>query len=272
MEKNLRVLLATLTMVDRLYLLRNRNTPPLYKSGVRYEEEPGMQDDWCDIPTMLAMGHGDSEDLACWRAAELQNQKIDAWPTLEKEHGCLHPRVRYANGRVEDPARQLGMPHHHHKPCVALKNPGDLETRICFCMNIFRGSSASQRDQNLAHHSLRLLLGALTVIDADILRAYPILPSLYDPRMGCYYEVEPAGREDWQDVLTNFRRKSLDCEDAASHRAAELQVKHGIMAWPCFTYRVRPNASHLYHIHTRYPDGRIEDPSRILGMGRNTGI
>jgi hypothetical protein len=271
LEKNLKVLLAVLTMVDRLYLKTNRGqVAPLYKSGVRYEEEYGDQDDWQDIPTILAMRHGDSEDLACWRAAELQEQGIAAWPTLEKEHGCLHPRVRLPNGQVEDPARVLGM-RHHTKPCVALGAArGQKESRITFCMRVFNGSRASPQEDELAVETLRLMLGALTVIDMQILRAYPGLPNLYQG--GCYYEVEPAGREDWQDVITNFRRKSADCEDLACHRAAELQVRSGVNAWPRFTRRKRSNGSHLYHIQTRYPDGSIEDPSRVLGMGQNTGV
>jgi hypothetical protein len=273
LQKNLKVLLAALTMVDRLYLQTNKGkVPPVYRSGIRYEEEADGRDDWQDIPTTLALKKGDAEDLACWRAAELQEQGVMAWPTLEFDHGCLHPRVRYPNGRIEDPAKMMGMGH-HTKPCLAIRTPGTRETPIAFVMDVFHGSRVPQQKQALAHRTLRLLLGALTIIDCDILRRYPMLPRLYDPRMAVYYEVEPNGREDWQDVLTNFRRKSADCEDLASHRAAELQVKDGLNAWPCFTYKVRrTNGSHLYHIQTRYPDGSIEDPSRILGMGQNTGV
>jgi hypothetical protein len=405
LEQHMKTLLACLTMCDRLYLRAHKGkVPPLYQSGVVYEEEFGEQDDWCDIPTTRAMGHGDAEDLACWRAAELQEQGVMAWPTFDRDHGCLHPKVRYADGRMEDPATIMGM-RGHSKPCVGIASgPDQKETRCTFCMKVFHGSKAPQAEQELAHETLRLMLGALTIIDVDILKRLPMLPSLYDKRMGVFYEIEPAGREDWQDVLTNFRRKSADCvpvtsrvlrhhdrkmvpigalspgdrilgdrewttvketlhtgkklvrefglsngetlrctpehrvfsvdgtevrakelrtgmiirgmkdgynndptvltihdsgeeeeccdietdshrfylpdshvlvhncEDLASHRAAELQVKHGIEAWPSFTYRMRPSGAHLYHIQTRYPDGRIEDPSRRLGMGHNTGI
>ena len=57
-----------------------------------------------------------------------------------------------------------------------------------------------------------------------------------------------------------------NCEDLACWRAAELVVRHNIQARPVFMERRRSNGSYLYHILVRYPDGRIEDPSKILGM------
>jgi hypothetical protein len=64
-----------------------------------------------------------------------------------------------------------------------------------------------------------------------------------------------------------------NCEDLACWRAAELNVRHGIKAYPTFVWRRRPNGSYLYHIITARPDmarpGQeipTEDPSRHLGM------
>ncbi len=62
------------------------------------------------------------------------------------------------------------------------------------------------------------------------------------------------------DVITS------NCEDLACWRAAELRVREGILAEPTFIWKLRPNGGYLYHILVRYPDGRIEDPSRTLGM------
>lgn len=56
-----------------------------------------------------------------------------------------------------------------------------------------------------------------------------------------------------------------NCEDLCCWRAAELQAE-GIAAHPVFVWRKIEDGSHLYHIVVRYPDGRIEDPSRRLGM------
>ena len=57
-----------------------------------------------------------------------------------------------------------------------------------------------------------------------------------------------------------------NCEDLACWRAAELRVRYGIAAEPTFIWKVRPGGGYLYHIQVLYPDGRIEDPSRRLGM------
>jgi hypothetical protein len=121
--------------------------------------------------------------------------------------------------------------------------------------------------QSLAHKSLTLLLHALYLIQRLYLRLHPEAPGIY--QAGVHYEEEPAGREDWQDVPTSIRRKNADCEDLATWRAAELSERHGIDARPTFIWRIRPSGAYLYHIQTTYPDGRVEDPSRTLGMGQH---
>jgi hypothetical protein len=132
--------------------------------------------------------------------------------------------------------------------------------RITFVVDLFKGPE----EMAVSHAALKAMLVALTLIDVAELKANPQLPNLYES--GVRYEEEPQGQEDWQDVLTCLRLKIADCEDLSAWRAAELQVRHGIMAWPTFNYRVRPGGGFLYHIQVRLPDGRIEDPSRALGM------
>src|SRR5215471_21158222 len=70
-RRTLDVMLDCLFQIDVLYLRAHPETPLLYKSGVRYAEEPRGQEDWQDVPTTLRMGQGDCEDVACWRAAEI---------------------------------------------------------------------------------------------------------------------------------------------------------------------------------------------------------
>lgn len=132
--------------------------------------------------------------------------------------------------------------------------------RITFCLDLFQGA----KEQALSHKALCTLLTALTLIDIDYLRAHPEIPPLYEA--GVRYEEEPIGQEDWQDAATTFRMRYGDCEDLACWRAAEYNVRYGIAAKPTFTYKIRGNGSYLYHITVRLPDGRIEDPSRRLGM------
>ena len=71
-EAVLRLMMEALIAANVAFLRRHPETPRLYESGVRYEEEPGTQDDWNDIPETLSLGVGDCEDLAAWRIAELR--------------------------------------------------------------------------------------------------------------------------------------------------------------------------------------------------------
>lgn len=104
-------LLQSLTALNHRYL-KERWTP-LYESGVRYQRERRGQEQWAAVPIVLERGHGDCEDLACWRAAELQHRGIGARAiALEKprRRGRLfHVVTQYPDGRIEDPSRKLGM-------------------------------------------------------------------------------------------------------------------------------------------------------------------
>jgi hypothetical protein len=132
--------------------------------------------------------------------------------------------------------------------------------RITFVVDAFKGP----HEERHSHNALSAMLRALTLIDVSYLMTHPETPLLY--QSGVRYEEEPPGQEDWQDIPTTLGLKVGDCEDLACWRAAELQVRFGEKAWPVFRHQKRPNGSYLYHILVRRADGRIEDPSRILGM------
>jgi hypothetical protein len=103
------------------WLRAHPEAPSLYESNAqfrprfRYEREPIGQEDWKDIPTVIADGHGDCEDLACWRAAELiVRHGIAARPRLTwkpQANGAMlyHITVFHPNGDIEDPSKKLGM-------------------------------------------------------------------------------------------------------------------------------------------------------------------
>ena len=109
------ICLDALTAIDRLYLGTHLRTPLLYKAGVRYQHENLGCEDWADVPTVIGNRWGDCEDLACWRAAELQLRGIPARAVQKppKRIGpdlwLYHIVVRWPNGRIEDPSRILGM-------------------------------------------------------------------------------------------------------------------------------------------------------------------
>lgn len=109
-------LCGALVRIDRDYLRRHPSAPALYSAGVRYQEEPPGMERWAGIGEVLELGHGDCEDLACWRVAELQERAGEpATPYVERRWipgtGWLyHVVVRRADGQIEDPSRMLGMP------------------------------------------------------------------------------------------------------------------------------------------------------------------
>jgi hypothetical protein len=131
--------------------------------------------------------------------------------------------------------------------------------RIEFITSAFRGNASVHETQTY----LQLLLHALVGLNVAYLRFHPNTPSIY--RAAVRYHREPRGHEQWLQVPSVREQTWGDCEDLAAWRVAELRV-HGVDAWPCFHWRRLP-AALVYHIVVCRPDGIVEDPSRVLGMG-----
>ena len=111
-------LLDAQVFINRCYLALHK-VPPLYSSGVRYQEEPlGTDEEFACIPVILGRGWGDCDDLAPWRVAELQHAGEKAkiriqWKKLligGRKTKLFHILVRREDGTIEDPSRILGMP------------------------------------------------------------------------------------------------------------------------------------------------------------------
>lgn len=111
---------------------------------------------------------------------------------------------------------------------------------------------------------LRRALEGFVRVSQAILRDRPGLPRLY--ASGTRYTREPRGRERWQSVEETIASKQGDCEDLVIARVAELRERDGIVAHPHVYQTKTPG---LLHTVVRMPDGSLEDPSLILGMGRN---
>jgi hypothetical protein len=116
-------LVETLVAMDAAWLLSRPQTPPLYRSGVRYEPTyderavPGL-DDWQDVAECLDRGTGTCADLVAWRVAELRVRHrerarvritVHESRTPRGTHATYHITLWRADGRVEDPSRLLGM-------------------------------------------------------------------------------------------------------------------------------------------------------------------
>ena len=108
-----RIACAALTTLNRLWLRSERvagvEAPSLYTSGVRYARQRGPERfQW--IPRVRARRHGDCDQLACWRAAELQEAGIDARAVPKKiGPNLIHIVVEHPGGFIEDPSKRLGM-------------------------------------------------------------------------------------------------------------------------------------------------------------------
>lgn len=121
--------------------------------------------------------------------------------------------------------------------------------------------------------SLQAALDALHDFNVGFLRTTPGVPPLYVS--GVRYAREPRGCNDTSCREERFDSAPIvlargwgDCDDLAPWRSAELEVS-GIPARP-LVYRTpasRPG-SDRWHVIVLLPDGSIEDPSRLLGMGR----
>lgn len=106
-------MLECLVNINRSYLRIYPETPPLYRSGTVYAREKGTED-WASIKVLLRVKQGDCEDLGAWRVAELRERgKEFAKPRVKFRNvegfWHYHIQVQRANGKVEDPSRNLGM-------------------------------------------------------------------------------------------------------------------------------------------------------------------
>lgn len=116
---------------------------------------------------------------------------------------------------------------------------------------------------------VRYGLRSLTMADRWAYRDDPSLPSIYDAPV--VYRREAPGHEQFCGVRTVLERGYGDCEDLACALAAWYAERRGELAVPHITWRPLGRGAWLYHITVRRADGRIEDPSRELGMGREPG-
>lgn len=118
-RETMRPVLDGLTGLNRRILAVLRpDIPPLYASGVRYRPEPPDREDWDTADVVHGRGWGDCEDLAAWRAAELQldgeDARADCYVSRRRPDGrrIWHAVVVRENGELEDPSLELGMRRH----------------------------------------------------------------------------------------------------------------------------------------------------------------
>ena len=110
---------------------------------------------------------------------------------------------------------------------------------------------------------IKPILDAVVGINRLFLRTHHVLP-LYQSRVR-YQQEPPDGKpEEFATIPLILSRGWADCDDLAPWRVAELQ-EAGENATIRITWR-RYGGRRLYHVLVRRGDGRIEDPSKLLGM------
>lgn len=112
---------------------------------------------------------------------------------------------------------------------------------------------------------LAALMNALIVADVEFLQARPKTPWLY--KSGVRYKLEPPNTgEDFAAIPCVLARGWADCAPLVAWRVAELRVRKRERAWWRWQRYATPLGP-LYHIQVVRKGGRIEDPSKRLGMG-----
>lgn len=107
------------------------------------------------------------------------------------------------------------------------------------------------------------LAAALAAANVELLRSRR-LPMLY--ASGVEYIGDDDGGEDpWRDALRVLELGGGDCDDLVPWRLAELWLA-GVRASPVAHLEHFADGTSRVHLTVRLPDGRVEDPSRVLGM------
>ncbi len=113
------------------------------------------------------------------------------------------------------------------------------------------------------------------------------IPPLY--ASGVRYKEDPPGEENWCDALECLKQGHADCDRLTAWRVAECRVfakmfnrpdfwAEPVLKWQWIPTEIMvakgypraklpPDGVWLVHCLVRFRDGRVEDPSKILGMG-----
>ena len=108
--------------------------------------------------------------------------------------------------------------------------------------------------------ALDILLEGLVELNVAFLQRNPRTPLLYDA--GVRYKKERPGRERWLRIPQLYKKGVGDCEDLGAALAGEYRFAGADAV--AFSKRTGEKTFHTLVA----VDGRIEDPSRVLGMGK----
>lgn len=264
-RRSLDVMLKTLFDLDVLWLQAHPNAPLLYKSRMRYMEEPPGQEDWQDVPTCLKMGFGD-----CLPLSTLVMREDGSTTSL----GLIKVGDRILGDKsqvttvLEGCATGL-------KPILEFEfwtMKGRTALR-CSTEHILIAKDGREIPAKSVLVGDELLSLEKPAVVSGVRRSYEAACGDIKTDAGRFYLPE-------SDVVVH------NCEDLACWRAAELVTRFNIQAHPYFREQKRKDGSYLYHIldwipatpeqkniirpylvnPIELPTGFIEDPSKNLGM------
>lgn len=131
----------------------------------------------------------------------------------------------------------------------------------------FDGGLCEHMEPRDTARALTQLLEALVTCNMVWLRQHPETPHPYEA--GIRYMREPRGEENWRGIEKVLHQGGGDCEDLACYLAAVLRHRGEAKAKPVVIFRRkrRRGSGTVFHIVVRRADGKIEDPSLVLGMG-----
>jgi hypothetical protein len=117
--------------------------------------------------------------------------------------------------------------------------------------------------------AIRRTLDAVVWLNEQTLRKWPQIPDLY--KSGVYFQPEPPGTESIVDLVQVLRTGHGDCAHLCAWRIAELRVRENVQATCRLVWLIRKDVR-SYHVMVRFPDGTVEDPSKVLGMGHSEPV
>jgi hypothetical protein len=129
-------------------------------------------------------------------------------------------------------------------------------------LNLFKGKGRRNEQYSIA--AAEAVLDGLANANVAAWRLNPNLPLLYES--GVRYRREPAGqREYWKNYPAILKDRFADCDDLSAARVGELRALNIDPGARVFIYRTSPRTLHAV---VKRSSGLLEDPSRVLGMGR----
>ena len=98
------------------------------------------------------------------------------------------------------------------------------------------------------------------------LEAYPETPDLYDS--GVRYIDESDRPEQGIDIPAIIQAGGSDCLNLSAWRIAELRQRENEKAKFRIFWKKYDDGFRLFHVLVRRGNGNLEDPSKLLGMGK----